>query len=113
MSAELGTVEDRSFSVAKFRLQNGSVMPTAKIAYETYGRLAAGGRSAPLITHGPTGCFRRRSPPGVMRDLAAAGVDARYFEIDSDLGHSGSGPEHAKWSPVLRKFLEPLMAQAA
>jgi len=64
MSAELGTVEDRSFSVAKFRLQNGSVMPTAKIAYETYGRLAAGGRSAPLITHGPTGCFCRRSPPG-------------------------------------------------
>ena len=51
--------------------------------------------------------------PGVMHDLAAAGVDARYFEIDSDLGHSASGPEHAKWSPVLREFLEPLMAQAA
>jgi len=48
-----------------------------------------------------------------MLDLAAAAVDARYFEIDSDLGYSGSGPEHAKWSPVLRKFLEPLMAQAA
>ena len=43
--------------------------------------------------------------PGVMRDLAAAGVDARYFEIDSDLGHSASGPEHAKWSPTLREFL--------
>jgi homoserine O-acetyltransferase len=48
--------------------------------------------------------------PGVMRDLAAAGVDARYFEIDSDLGHSASGPEHAKWSPVLREFLAPLTA---
>ena len=45
--------------------------------------------------------------PGVMKDLAAAGVDARYFEIDSDLGHSASGPEHAKWSPVLREFLAP------
>ncbi len=43
--------------------------------------------------------------PGVMSDLAAAGVEARYFEIDSDLGHSASGPEHAKWSPVLREFL--------
>jgi homoserine O-acetyltransferase/O-succinyltransferase len=49
--------------------------------------------------------------PGVMRDLAAGGVDARYFEIDSELGHSASGPEHAKWSPVLRQFLEPLMAK--
>src|SRR5207244_10399729 len=49
--------------------------------------------------------------PGVMRDLAAAGVDARYFEIDSDLGHSASGPEHAKWSPALREFLRPLIAR--
>jgi len=48
--------------------------------------------------------------PGVMKDLAAAGVEARYFEIDSDLGHSASGPEHAKWSPVLREFLAPLIA---
>jgi homoserine O-acetyltransferase/O-succinyltransferase len=47
---------------------------------------------------------------GVMRDLAAAGVDARYFEIDIDLGHAASGPEHAKWSPVLREFLTPLTA---
>jgi len=48
--------------------------------------------------------------PAVMRDLAAAGVEACYFEIDSDLGHSASGPEHAKWSPVLREFLAPLTA---
>jgi len=290
MSAELGTVGDRSFSIANFRLQNGSVMPTAKIVYETYGRLAAGARNALLITHGYTSSHHaagrnsangnlpgwwdgligpgkaidtdklfvvssnmlgsssgstnaasidphtgepygpdfpaitvrdivaaekalldslgveyygrggakavltelrvemlkrngieaalaprypdreareaeirkqavdwarrwdtnslvilRRGTigydtvrdfgkiqakvlyvlcrtdrlfppliaPGVMHDLAAAGVDARYFEIDSDLGHSASGPEHAKWSPVLREFLEPLMAQAA
>ncbi len=49
--------------------------------------------------------------PGVMDALAAAGVDARYFEIDSDLGHSASGPEHAKWSPVLREFLDPPIAK--
>jgi homoserine O-acetyltransferase len=48
--------------------------------------------------------------PGVMADLAAAGVEARYFEIDTELGHSASGPEHAKWSPVLRAFLAPLVA---
>jgi homoserine O-acetyltransferase len=49
--------------------------------------------------------------PAVMSELTAAGVDARYFEIDSELGHSASGPEHAKWSPVLREFLDPLMAR--
>lgn len=49
--------------------------------------------------------------PEVMNALAAAAVEARYFEIDSELGHSASGPEHAKWSPVLREFLEPLMAR--
>ena len=26
-------------------------------------------------------------------------------------GHSSSGPEHAKWSPVLREFLAPLLAR--
>ena len=51
--------------------------------------------------------------PGVMQALAEAGVDARYFEIDSDLGHTSSGPEHAEWSPELRAFLAPLIADAA
>jgi homoserine O-acetyltransferase len=50
---------------------------------------------------------------GVMRDLAAAGVEARYFEIDSDFGHSASGPEHAKWSPTLRAFLAPLIERCS
>jgi homoserine O-acetyltransferase len=50
--------------------------------------------------------------PGVIDGLKAAGVEARYFELDSDLGHSSSGPEHAKWSPVLREFLAPLVARA-
>ena len=49
--------------------------------------------------------------PGVMGDLRQADVKASYFEIDSELGHSASGPEHAKWSPVLREFLAPLIAK--
>jgi homoserine O-acetyltransferase/O-succinyltransferase len=49
--------------------------------------------------------------PGVMQALASAGVEAHYFEIDSDLGHSASGPEHTKWSPVLRDFLLPHLAE--
>jgi homoserine O-acetyltransferase len=49
--------------------------------------------------------------PGVMSALGDARVDVRYFEIDSKLGHSASGPEHGKWSPVLREFLGPFMAE--
>jgi homoserine O-acetyltransferase len=49
--------------------------------------------------------------PPILQALAAAGVDARYFELDSDLGHSSSGPDHAKWSPVLRDFLRSLERQ--
>ena len=53
--------------------------------------------------------FPPKIAPGVIDALKAAGVEARYFEIDSELGHSSSGPEHAKWSPVLREFLAPLV----
>lgn len=55
--------------------------------------------------------FPPKIAPAVMEALDAAGVAARYFELDSDLGHSSAGPEHAKWSPVLREFLAPLVAR--
>lgn len=46
--------------------------------------------------------------PAIMEKLAAAGVDARYVEIDSDFGHSASGADAAKWAPALRAFLAGL-----
>ena len=55
--------------------------------------------------------FPPKIAPDVIRALTAARVDARYFELDSDLGHSSSGAAHAKWSPVLREFLAPLVAR--
>ena len=55
--------------------------------------------------------FPPKIAPNVIKALTPAGVEARYFELDSDLGHSSSGPEHAKWSPVLREFLAPLVAR--
>ena len=55
--------------------------------------------------------FPPKIAPDVIKALTAAGVEARYFELDSDLGHSSSGAEHAKWSPVLREFLAPLLAR--
>src|SRR6266446_7638308 len=46
--------------------------------------------------------------PDVMDKLARAGVDATYFEIDTELGHSASGPEWATWAPTLKDFLAKL-----
>jgi homoserine O-acetyltransferase len=46
--------------------------------------------------------------PGVMARLAAARVDATYVEIDTEFGHTASGPEWAKWAPALRDFLAGL-----
>ena len=46
--------------------------------------------------------------PAVMDKLLKAGVEAQYFEIDTELGHSASGPEWAKWAPVLKDFLAKL-----
>ena len=46
--------------------------------------------------------------PGVMSDLKQAGVDAAYFEIDSDHGHLASGADADKWAPALRAFMTKL-----
>jgi homoserine O-acetyltransferase len=46
--------------------------------------------------------------PGVIGSLRKAGVDATYFEIDSDLGHLASGADAAKWAPALRDFMRRL-----
>ncbi|HXH84388.1 MAG TPA: alpha/beta fold hydrolase [Candidatus Tectomicrobia bacterium] len=51
--------------------------------------------------------------PGVVSALARAGVDARYVELDTDLGHVASGPEWAQWAPALRAFLEELERSSA
>src|ERR1700731_956260 len=42
--------------------------------------------------------------PRVMAALKAAGVDADYFLLDSDYGHTASGRDWAKWAPRLRTF---------
>ena len=48
--------------------------------------------------------------PAVMAKLRAAGVDATYFEIDSDFGHLASGADWPKWAPALAGFLANLAA---
>jgi homoserine O-acetyltransferase len=46
--------------------------------------------------------------PAVMDKLASAGVQAQYFEIDTEFGHQASGPEWVKWAPALKAFLEQI-----
>jgi homoserine O-acetyltransferase/O-succinyltransferase len=46
--------------------------------------------------------------PGVMASLKSAGVEADYFLLDSDYGHSASGIDAHKWAPQLRQFMESL-----
>jgi homoserine O-acetyltransferase/O-succinyltransferase len=44
--------------------------------------------------------------PAVMEKLKAAGVDAEFFELKSELGHSASGLDAAKWAPTLKAFMD-------
>ncbi len=44
--------------------------------------------------------------PRVMEKLKAANVDAEFYELKSELGHSASGPDWAKWAPKLKEFME-------
>ena len=74
MSADLGTVEDRNFVITNFRLQNGVVMAEAKIAYETYGRLASDGKNVVLITHGYTSTHHAAGRNPVNSNLPAGGT---------------------------------------
>ena len=48
--------------------------------------------------------------PAVMTALKAAGVDARFVEVDSEIGHLAFGYQTEKWSPALRSFVAELMA---
>jgi len=50
-TADISVVEDRFFTLRNFLLTDGTVMPEATIAYETYGRPASDGRDAILLAH--------------------------------------------------------------
>jgi len=50
--------------------------------------------------------------PAYMQALRAAGVDARYSEIDSELGHLASGLDGDKWAPALKAFMAELIGQS-
>ena len=103
---DIGTVEDRFFTLRDFRLADGTVMPEATIAYETYGRLRRRiGRNAVLITHGYTGSHHAagRNPangnqPGSWDGLIGPGkaIDTdRLFVVATNMLGSSYGSTNA------------------
>jgi homoserine O-acetyltransferase len=50
--------------------------------------------------------------PGVMAELRAAGVDARYFEIDSDRGHLAFNPDAGQCVGPLYDFMRHIKAKS-
>jgi homoserine O-acetyltransferase/O-succinyltransferase len=54
------------------------------------------------------GLFPPELAPGVMQGLKTARVDADYFLLDSEYGHSASGRDAPKWAPRLGQFMESL-----
>lgn len=118
MAADLGTVEDCFLTLRNFPLQNGQVMPEAKLAYETYGRLAADGRNAVLLTHGYTGShhFAGRNPannnqPGSWDGLVGPGkaidTDRLYVVASNMLGSSFGSTNGASLNPATGKPYGP------
>jgi len=49
-----------------------------------------------------------REGPATVDLLRNAGVDATFFEIDTDFGHTGPLLEPDKWSDTLRTFIEAI-----
>ncbi|MGH7038945.1 MAG: E22 family MetX-like putative esterase, partial [Stellaceae bacterium] len=118
MAADLGTVEDCFFTIRNFPLQNGQVVPEVKLVYEAYGRLAADGRNAVLLTHGYTGShhFAGRNPannnqPGSWDGLVGPGkaidTDRLYVVASNMLGSSFGSTNGASLNPATGKLYGP------
>jgi homoserine acetyltransferase len=64
-TTDLGAVEDKTFRIGDFGLQNGETMAEVEIAYETYGRLATRSSS-------PTATRAAIMPPAGIRRTATS-----------------------------------------
>src|SRR5437660_2319854 len=90
---------------AKWDANSLIILRRALLGCDTRPDFAGNQAKALYVQRATDALVPQKIAPDVIKALTAAGVEARYFELDSDLGHSSSGPEHAKWSPVLRQFL--------
>ena len=112
------SVVKRTFTVYGFRLQSGKTLPEMTLAFETYGRLAADGRNAILVTHGGTGSHHMAGKysltdraPGGWDTLIGPGkaIDTnKYFVVSSNvLGSSYGSTAAASINPATGKRYGP------
>ena len=111
-------VVKRTFTAKNFTLDSGQTLPEITLAYETYGRLAPGGRNAILITHGFSSSHHAAgkyaptdAAPGWWDGLIGAGktIDTnRYFVVSSNmLGSSYGSTAPASINPATGKRYGP------
>lgn len=75
-------------TIRDLKLENGTVLPEAVIAYETYGHLAPDGRNAVLLTHGYTSTHRLVGAGESWDDLVGPGkpIDTdRFYVVASNM----------------------------
>jgi len=114
---ELVDVKKRVFSIRRFALESGVVMPEIIIAYETYGTLAPDGRNAVLLTHGYTssqhmaGRYSENGAEGSWNGLVGPGkaIDTdKLFVVSSNMlgsSYGSTSPAHLnpatahQWGP--------------
>ncbi|MBO0712673.1 MAG: alpha/beta fold hydrolase [Acetobacteraceae bacterium] len=110
-------MDDDAYTIRDFRLESGVVLPEARIAYVTQGRLAPGGRNAILLTHGFTsshhfaGTGGAGASEGSWAALVGPGkvIDTeRYFVVAANmLGSSYGSTSPASRNPATGKPYGP------
>ena len=113
----VGVVETKKFTTANFKLQSGAVLPEMTIAYETYGKLAADGRNAVLLTHGYTSSHHMAgrttangaegSWDGLVGPGKAIDTDRLYVVSSNMLGSSYGSTYPASKNPATGKPYGP------
>ena len=99
--ADLHAATDQRFTARNFALESAGALPEMTLIFDTYGRLAADGANAVLVTHGYTGSHRAAGPPtpanpagGWWQGLIGPGlaIDTnRYFVVSSNMLGSSYG----------------------
>jgi homoserine O-acetyltransferase len=109
-------VGDRRFAdVGTFELESGALLPDVRVAYETFGELAADGSNAVLVLHALTGDSHVTGPAGPGHRTAGwwepmvgpgAPIDTdRYFVVVPNVlggcqgttGPASNGPDGRPW----------------
>jgi homoserine O-acetyltransferase len=113
----VGIVETKKFNTKNFKLQSGAVLPEMTIAYETYGKLAADGRNAVLLTHGYTSSHHMAgrttangaegSWDGLVGPGKAIDTDRLYVVSSNMLGSSYGSTYPASKNPATGKPYGP------